>query len=178
MHCHICKFTALGAVLFVTEASKAKGAEPDLERPVARDENVETEVKLLGADQKRLVNIATDDIRLLLTRLLVILIVCPFLNLFEFIDQEDALALCGIRRFHDPRRVRIALEFFDEYRVVARKHVRHRHHVHVHVVARRVLLGYRIVFLLHFLAPSFDVLYHEILPRQLEMVREMIYKSE
>lgn len=87
------------------------------------------------------------------------------------------MTLRRIGRLHDPGGVRVALELLHKYGVVARQHVCHGHHVHVHVVAIGVLLGDGVAFLLHVLSPSLDILNHEVLPRELKVVWKMIDQS-
>lgn len=82
MHCHIGQFGTVVAVLFVTKSSEAQRAEPNFQWAVACHKHIQTEIEFLGADQQRLVNVPTDNVRLLLALLLVVLIVSPFLNLF------------------------------------------------------------------------------------------------
>jgi len=70
------------AVFFITEARETQRAEPDLQGPVAGDQNVQSQIKFLGTDQERFVDVSTDYIWLFLTLLLIVLVICPFLNLF------------------------------------------------------------------------------------------------
>lgn len=70
------------AVLFIAEARETQRAEPDLQGPVAGDQDVQSQIEFLGADQERFVDVSTDYIWLFLTLLLIVLVICPFLNLF------------------------------------------------------------------------------------------------
>ena len=101
-------------------------------------------------------------------------VVSPLVYLLQLVDKENTLTLRCVGRLHDPGGVRVALELFNKYRVVAWQHVSHGYHVHVNVVAIGVLLGNRVALLLHVLSPSLDILNHQILPRELEVVRKMI----
>ena len=70
------------AVFFIAEARETQRAEPDLQGSVAGDQDVQSQIEFLGADQERFVDVSTDYIWLFLTLLLIVLVICPFLNLF------------------------------------------------------------------------------------------------
>ena len=84
--------------------TEAKFEKVNFERPEGGDEDVESHVELLAADEEGIVDVSRDDVGLLhqvgvehrpaLPR--------PLLQLRQLVDQEDATALRLSARLHDP----------------------------------------------------------------------------
>ena len=92
----------------------------------------------------------------------------------ELVDEKDTFSLRSCGRLHDPRLVWLSSEFILEDRVIARQDVSHRNDLHVDEISRCIFFSQRIAFFLHFSPEAFDVLHHQVLPGQLEVIREVV----
>lgn len=149
------------------EPTKAIAVQVHSQGLVARDQNINSEIKLLAADQQRIQNVPLDNIRLSLRALwLPPELVLPLGDLLQLVEQEDAATLTLANGLHDPDPAS-SLEFLDEDAVFAGQVVRGREKV------IRVRLLHLALTIQHLLVPL-QVLYHEILSRQLIVVTKMI----
>lgn len=176
---HIVELTHLVAVFFIAEPCESKGTQPYFQWLITCHKNINSEIKFLASNKERLVNISTNNIGLLLDLRLEWELTCvgPFLNLFKFIYKENALTLGSIRRLHDPGCVWVLFKLLDENGVITWENICHGNDVHITQVAVVISIGNGIVFLLHVLSEPFYVLYHQVLPGQLEMVWIMVQYS-
>jgi ABC-type iron transport system FetAB permease component len=62
MHHHVVHLRDIAAIFFVTKPGEAELAQPYLERLVARDKYIDSEIKLFAANQKRSVNVPANNI--------------------------------------------------------------------------------------------------------------------
>ena len=104
------------------------------QRSVRRHEDIQSQIELLPTNQLRVLNVSLDDVRRRLGLVgaagLPRCILLPVVDLRELVEEEDALALSGAGRLHDPDGAgRVVLELLDEEAVVGRQHVRAREEV-------------------------------------------------
>lgn len=178
MHHHISKFGTLRTIFLVTKTSETERAEPHFEGTIACDQDIESQVKLFTSNQKRLINISTDNVRIFLTLSLICFIVCPFIYLLQFVYQEYTLALSGICRLHDPGGMWVTLELLNKYCVVTWQNICHWHHIHVDIIPIRILFSDWVSFFLHIFSPPLDILDHQVLPRELKMIWKVVDKPK
>ena len=96
------------------------------------------------------------------------------MNLTQLVDEKDALALGARSWLHDPRCVGVLPELLLEDYVVAGQDVRHRNNVQVDEVALLIALGDWIVLFFHILSETLEVFYHQIFPREFEVIWVMV----
>ena len=84
------------------------------------DQNIQSHVELLSSHQKRIINVARDNIRLLHQIRIEdsFAFSWPFLQLGKFVDQKNAGSLRFTTGFHNPGWVRILAIFFYKHVVV------------------------------------------------------------
>eukprot|EP00981_Chlorochromonas_danica_P015428 scaffold12089_cov176-Ochromonas_danica.AAC.6 len=155
-------------VLHIAESGEAVHVLISFERSKGSDEHVEAQVELLAADEQRVLDVARDDVGLFQRQRGPLALGGPLLDLRQLVDDEDALALGARGGLHDPDRVGTAPELLHEERVVRGQQVSHGHEV----CGKDGLRVSR--QLLHV---ALDVLHHEILAGQLEVVGEVVDHS-
>jgi hypothetical protein len=94
-------------------------------------------------------------------------VLLPIVDLRELVEQKDALALRLADRLHDPDRVGVVLELFDEEAVVGGQHVC----VWEEVVLARLLMP---ILLLELTLHAAQILVHRVLASQLPVVAVVV----
>lgn len=119
---HVIQLCYIRCVLLVTESAKPLGVQPHFQRPVACNQYIYSQIKLLPSNQQWIFNVPRYHICFLQRQCLKWQFggCCPLFELIELVDQEYTLALSFWWRFHDPHLVGIPPELIHEYLIVTR----------------------------------------------------------
>ena len=169
MHEWVRQVVHVGRVARVSEPAEALAVQVDGQRLIAGDQNVDSKVELLAADEQRVHDVALHNVRLGLRALwLPSQFIFPLGNLLQFVEKENAAALRLADGFHDPYLLTlILLEFLDEQTVVTGQVVRRWEEI-VRGSFRLLALSLELLFV------PLEVFNHKIFARQFEMVAVMI----
>uniref|UniRef100_A0A480HXA7 Putative tubulin polyglutamylase TTLL1 isoform X3 n=1 Tax=Sus scrofa TaxID=9823 RepID=A0A480HXA7_PIG len=177
MNEHVIQLTGAGGVLHGAKAAKPEFVHVAAQGAVRGHQDVQAQVELPAADEERVADVQRDHVGLL-GRLRHerrgFAVPGPLFDLRELVDQKDTLALGSATRFHDPGAGGAFPELLHKQVVVGGQHVGDRDKVQVEVFPTFVLLRQGAPFLLQLLPVPLDVLHHQILPRQLIVVWEMV----
>jgi len=175
---HVINISHIIGIFLITEPCKALCWEPYFERTVTCHQYVYSQIELLASNEQRLVNVPWNHISFLLYWFLTrqLWVIRPLLDLLYFVYQENTFSLSSRSWLHNPCGVGVFLKFLTKNGVVTWQNISHRHDVHVEKTSTLIFLSDWIILFLHVLFESLDILHHEILTSQLEMVWEMIQK--
>lgn len=167
MHERVRQIVKVVRVTGVSEPTEAVPIQVDGQWLVADDQHVDSQIELLATDEERVEDIPLHNIGFSLWRLgLPSELVFPLRDLLEFVEQENAATLTLTDWLHYPHTAS-SLELLDEDAVLAWQVVGRREEV-----IRVGLLD--LALAVQHLLMALKILDHEILPRELIVVTEMI----
>ena len=169
VHKRVVEVVLVLRVLVVAEAGKAQARLVRLQGPVRSHAHVKPKVELLPPNEKRVLDVLGHDVSVRAVHLdrTWPLSRVPLANLAELVDEEDAFPLRPRGGLEYPSGVGLAPVLLREQGIVARKNESGGHEVQDGRVSPLPL---------KLLPVPLHVLHHQVLPRDLVVVREVVDK--